>query len=254
MRRLAPLCLGLGLSLAVGAPASAQQPTAPGHAMHLCAKCAKNLPKRLPASGPTEPPPGAIVVAGGDCVACQQSQGGVIVGEAAGLAYVGGPSGGEAPGLAQIGGPMGGVPIGFPSSEPAPIGVMRTNYAQPTAPAAGPIDVMAHGQGSGRNGMVPAGMMGPSTPPPGMMARPGGPNPNAGRWAGTETSMMQPGAYPGTRKPGMMRNLFGMPRSTRMGAAQEARKREMHAMERYDALQAAPANLPASAVYGGGPR
>jgi hypothetical protein len=87
---------------------------------HLCPTCAaKVAAARQAATG--QPIPGPVVVqgapmGGAPCLSCQQS----AMGTAPGVAYVGEPM--AAPGYAMVGGTM-------PGAEPAPIGVMRTNYS-----------------------------------------------------------------------------------------------------------------------------
>jgi hypothetical protein len=203
--------VGLGLLLALAAPAAAQQPKHNrGHgptrlpAGHYCAKCAANLPKRVPADpnslgmGPTT----TVAAAPGGCVEC------ATLGEAPGLAHVG--NGAEAPGYAAVG-------VGtMPAAEPAPIGVMRAGYAD----AAGAL-------------------------PPAPSAAPAAPRPVPG-----SAPLSAPMSHPGTRRPSVVSHMLGLPRPGALSAARNARLRSQHAAIRYDDASSRVSDLPASMVYG----
>lgn len=156
---------------------------------------------------------------------------------------------GEEPGKASFDGgfgpgsghPVPGVGLGNPgrvTAEPAPIGVVQTNYSQAGAkpPVGMPTDVMAHGRSAGM-GAMPPGMMPPGAMPPGMMPR--GQAPTGG---------MKP----------PRRGLFGL-LNPKKAAAEDPyavfnmskSQRSMHAaMPLGPQAQVPPASIPASAVYG----
>lgn len=151
---------------------------------------------------------------------------------------------GEEPGKASFDGTRGdarpahGVGGTSVSGEPAPIGVVRTNYnnsgANPAARMPAPVDVMAHGKSAGgQQGMMPPGMM-----PPGMMP---------------------PGQAPGMQMKAPRRGLFGRLLPGRPSANDpyavfnmSKSQRSAHAAIPMGAhLQGPVSSLPASAVYGG---
>lgn len=241
MRRLASVCLGLALvapaAARAGNPALApvtdqfRKPPANAFATHygghICARCAANLPRRIPAdshgvplSGPIVSPmagPVTATVASVGCVDCQTAHPYSYGPDAPGVAYVGG----DAPAYGY-GGMMGSV-------EPAPIGVMRTDY-QGAAPAAGApgVNPMARGP------YAPAA----STPAPG----------RAG-WG--EPPLSHPTSNPGHRRPNVLGHMLGLRAPRPLGAARLERQRAAHAAIRYEAGAPGPDSLPASMVYGG---
>lgn len=153
---------------------------------------------------------------------------------------------GEEPGTASFDGTRGDARQAHaPSSvtgEPAPIGVVRTNYnhsaANPAARMPAQVDVMAHGKSAGgQAGMMPPGMMPPGMMPPGMMP---------------------PGQAPGMAMKPPRRGLFGRllpgkPSANDPYAVFNMSKaqRSAHASIPMGAHLQGPVNsLPASAVYG----
>ncbi len=246
MRRLVPL-LCLGLALAVPAVTRADEPglaqitdqlrhdQANGftthYGGHICAQCAAKLPKRIPAdangtplNGPIVSPMAGPVMASapGTCTACQGGAATVMPysPDGSGMAFVGG----EAPGYASVG------MLG--STEPAPVGVMRTNYQ--------------NGAGPG----LPMGALPMGAPP--MAPGPYGPNAMPARAAAGwgQPPMAQSMSYPGHRRPHMLGHILGFRSRRSLGAARVEREREAHAAIRYDSPATSPEALPASMVYG----
>lgn len=149
---------------------------------------------------------------------------------------------GEEPGKASFDGTRGDArPAHAPSSvtgEPAPIGVVQTNYnnaaAKPAPRMPAQVDVMAHGKSAGgQAGMMPPGMM-----PPGMMP--------PGQAPGMVMKSPRRGLFgrllPGKPSPNDPYAVFNMSKSQR--SAHAAIPMGAH-------LQGPVSSLPASAVYGG---
>jgi len=183
----------------------------------MCDACAKKLPKRVP-----------VVSNGGEISAPGlQAPGVAHVGQhnhAQGLAAAGGE---EAPGFASIGGPAG-RPAGA-HGDPAPIGVMRTNYSVPNT---GPAPVPA------------AAAMGARSASAQPMA---GPAPSAGQ----QSQIIPPPSPPtGKKRPWVLGAMLGIPQSNQFNAYQREVARSNHAMTRYDDNGPGASSLPASAVYG----
>ena len=190
---------------------------------HLCAACAAKMK-----NGMTMP---ATIAATGSCATCGDAAGASLAasGSSPGYAVIGDGSpaplmaasgvSGNAPGYAIIGGTMA-------SAEPAPIGVMRTNYnSGQDAPGAGGAGLQ-HQQGAAStvNG-IPFAQ--PSEVPASLYA----PQPR--------------------RRHSIFARMIGVPDFGRGRAEAEARKREVHAQTAYGPSNTAPAELPASMVYGG---
>lgn len=249
MRRMKPLSLALaGLALSAATAAEAGLPTADGnnngqppsprrgvslHAhkpkkVHLCAACAA----KMAAQGAN---PGSA-----GCASCGDSAGTMtptmMAGSTPGYAVIGdgspspmmaasGPGASGAPGYAIVGGTIA-------SSEPAPIGVMRTTYNNDSQSGSlgASVDIM-HGQGQG------SGM--------------------GGGWANAphaKASEMPGSLYsPQVRRRSMVSRLIGLPDFGRRAAEMEQRKRDAHAQTAYGP-SSMPSELPASMVYGGGSR
>lgn len=190
---------------------------------HLCAACASKMKNgmRMPAT----------VASTGPCATCNDGGGAILAASDStpGYAVIGDGSpaplmaasgvGGNAPGYAIIGGTMA-------SAEPAPIGVMRTNYnsgqdAQGTLGASLP-----HQQGGapGVNGIPFAH---PSEVPASLYA----PQPR--------------------RRHSVVARMIGLPDFGRGRAEAEGRKRDAHAQTAYGPSNTTPSELPASMVYGG---
>ncbi len=257
MRRLAQVCLALAMVAApaaarAGDPAGSQLKRLAGRhraeatslpAGHMCAKCAAKLPKRVPADGPGMP---QGVGPDGTCVSCQIAAqlppGAVIVSEgpatyapgASGYA----PAGGEAPGFASVGG----YDPATPAGEPAPIGVMRTEYS----PAAGYTGSTGIDPLHGNRGVGPYAGFGAGYGEAPGHATVGGPQ--GGYMPGSlPTSMVNP---PQGRRPNVIAHLLGLPTLHRPGYFAEKRRREAHAQVSYGNMGGAPDALPASMVYG----
>jgi len=144
---------------------------------------------------------------------------------------------GEEPGKASFDGTRGDArPAHAPSSvtgEPAPIGVVQTNYnnasAKPAPRMPAQVEVMAHGKSAGgQAGMMPPGMMPPGQAP-GMVMKP----PRRGLFRRL---------LPGKPSPNDPYAVFNMSKSQR--SAHAAIPMGAH-------LQGPVSSLPASAVYGG---
>lgn len=240
MRRLAPLCLGLALALPGAARADEYGHAAigghaakkgQGHGLkvlpggHLCAKCAAKMPKVVPAdpSG-TIPPaglaPGTIVASNSGCAACETGSSPVYSGaNVPGVAYVGG----DAPGFA-------GVSV-LGSTEPTPVGVMRTDYQGPSAAGPG----------------VPASPYGPIAPyGPGA----GGPQAAPGGMPFGQPPLSGPTSSPGHRRTSVLGHMLGLRAPRPLSSYREERRRSSHAAIRYEAGPQMISELPASAVYG----
>jgi hypothetical protein len=170
---------------------------------HICAKCLARMPKRIAADGSSVPMmPATMVAANGGCVGCQD---GAYPG-GAGVAYVGG----DAPGYAVLG-----------STDPAPVGVMRTDYQWGASPA--------------MPGMNPAArpVMGPGAAMP-----------------GAEPPLSHTMSYPGHRRTSVLGHMLGLRRPQPWNARAIARARVEHAKLRYGSPGEMPADMPASMVYG----
>ena len=245
MRRYALLGLGAALGLAVAAPTWAQSPEDPArglpthvHVGRLCDACAKKMPKRVPVVVNSPAPvefAQASVVAPAGCAACEASASGL---EAPGIAHVGphGPAAGQdAAGFASIGGPAAQL---AGHGDPAPIGVMRTNYSVPSA--ASPY---------------PAGPAAGARP---MAGAPAGARPMAGPGAGAIAAapgqaqglIPPPSPDTGKKRPWVLGAMLGIPRRSQFNAYQREVDRSNHAMTRYDSAEPGMNSLPASAVYG----
>jgi len=194
---------------------------------HICPDCQAKMVAESGAPAPImiSGTPSAMMAAG-PCTACETSGPAMLVPTAPGYASVGDgspapvmASAGDVPGYANVGGMV-------VSSEPAPIGVVRTNYAmQPEVgtSAAHPADAMMHGGAPTPNGPIPYAK--PNEIPAGML---GGP----------------------PRRPRIFSRIIGLPDFGRARAESQARSRESHAMTSYGNTGAVPSNLPASMVYG----
>jgi hypothetical protein len=232
MRRLAALSLGLVLAAPFSARAQGPHPSAFQNAMpaqgpaasyggHICADCLKKIPRRLPASANAAPPT-VIAESYGPtpgCAACASGIGGlppgaVILGP--GEAFVGG----EAPGVAYVGGPA--------AAEPAPIGVMRTDYQAAAA-------------GSPASYTPPAGAVPPYAPYAHASA--------AGAMPYGQPPLSQSMSTTHNRV-SVLGHLMGLRRPTPFGARRQARQRAAHAAISYGDGNGAPEYLPASMVYG----
>jgi hypothetical protein len=183
----------------------------------FCAECAA----KMQAQGMT-PPPAMIAATSGGCATC----GTVTTATAPGYAIVGDGSpspvmasaNGGAPGYAIVGGTM-------VSSEPAPVGVMRTNYRD---------DGPAHG--------APGASVAPNRP--GIA--------NVGGIPYAQPNEVPPSLYaPPKRRHSILAKIIGIPDFGRGRAEAESRARENHAMTSYAPNGGSPADLPASVVYGG---
>lgn len=227
MRRLVPLCLGLTLAIPAatraGEPGPANGPTIlPGG--HVCAHCAAHLPRRIPADANGRPLTGPVTMtsmATGGCAACQGGAETVVMPYSAdrpGMAFVGG----EAPGYSAV------SLIG--SNEPAPVGVMRTNYQTTTGSAYSGLPM-------GASPMMARPPYAPSALPPGAAAGWGQP------------PLSRPMSVPDHHRPHILAHLLGL-RRPRFGEARRERERETHAAIRYDDSATMPSALPASMVYG----
>lgn len=190
---------------------------------HLCAACAAKMK-----NGMTMP---ATVAANAPCAACGDAAAVNLTASASAPGYAvigdGSPAplmaasgvGGDAPGYAIIGGTMA-------SAEPAPIGVMRTNYQTGQEAQGAPGASLPHQQGgaSAVNG-IPFAQ--PSEVPASLYA----PKPR--------------------RRHSIVARMIGLPDFGRGRAEAEARKRDIHAQTAYGPSNTAPSELPASMVYGG---
>lgn len=233
MRRLVPL--GLGLAFAFPAISQAGGPGSVTHHHHVanhCSSCVSHMPKRIPANAHGVPLNGSVMPAAGPvissapggCTSCEAGSSEVIyptAPEGAGMAFVGG---GEAPGYASVG--MTG------SNEPAPVGVMRTNY-QTTAGS------NYNGLPMGATPMAAGPYGGPSALPPTAAQLP---------WGQAPVGMGRSASRPPRAR--VLAHLLGL-RMPRFGAAREARERAEHAAIRYDNSATIPSELPASMVYDG---
>jgi hypothetical protein len=248
MRRLAALSLGLALAAPIATRADGPdhnaapaQGSATHFGGHICADCVRKLPRRLPAGGPDAMPPTGMVVSGPDgapmivadagptpgCAACAAANGlppgAVIISstEVPGTAFVGG----ETPGVAYVGGPA--------SADPAPIGVMRTDYQ---AAAAGAPSMMMRAGGAGA---------------PNPYAPPYAANPAAGAaMPYGEPPMSHSMSSPGHQRTSVLGHMLGLRRPAPLGSRRLARQRAAHAAISYGGPASAPESLPASMVYG----
>lgn len=187
--------------------------------MHLCPDCAAKA----------TPPAMVMAAAPGGCATCGTSGPGLPPGVA--IIGDGNPApvqltAGGAPGYAVVGGTMA-------AAEPAPVGVMRTNYNQdPAAP--GSLGASLVPQRGGAPGHATVG--GGNIP----YARP---------------NEVPPSLYApqSPRRHSILARVIGVPDFGRRRAEAEARARESHAMTAYGP-GSAPSELPASMVYSGGSR
>ena len=197
---------------------------------HLCAACAAKIKNgtTVPATIAST----ATIASSAPCTACGAGPELNLTGTSSstpGYAVIGDGSpsplmaangvGNSAPGYAIIGGTVA-------SAEPAPIGVMRTNYhAGQEAPGA-PGASLAHQPGAAAsvNG-IPFAQ--PSEVPPSLYAP------------------------PSRRRHRIVARMLGIPDFGRAHAEAEARKRDVHAQTAYGPSNTAPSELPASMVYGG---
>jgi len=255
MRRLKPLSIALaGLALSAVATAEAGWPTGPNgqpatqrraclpktKKAHLCANCAERLKAQgpipatggCPTGGPPPPPPMVITRA---ATYSGSAPGYAVIGDGtpSPMMMASGPDASGAPGYAIVGGTIA-------SSEPAPVGVVRTNYNTNDSQAGslgGSVDIM-HGQ---RHGMGGGGM--------GMDPRMGGniPYAKASEMPGSIYSPNPP------KRRSLLGRIIGVPDFGRRNAEMEERKRESHAMTTFGP-GSAPTELPSSMVYGGGAR
>ena len=165
MRQWTSLGLGAALGLAIAMPVSAQtvNNTAGAHPTHvpigrLCETCAKKLPKRIPVV--VEQTPSGTNSGATPCAACEAAHGPTTV------SVPTGPNSlmlqEEAPGYASVGGGSGQV---APRGEPAPIGVMRTNYSVP-APMPSRVPMAAGMPASGPGPIAPQQQAQALIPPP----------------------------------------------------------------------------------------
>lgn len=158
---------------------------------------------------------------------------------------------GEEPGKASFDGTRSDAPVGrqadmrqasHVTGEPAPIGIVQTNYNNPAAnPAArmpAQVDVMAHGKSAGgQQGMMPPGMVPPGMMPPGMI--PPGQTPGTGVKARRGLLGKLIPSRPSANDPYA---VFKMSKS----------QRAMHAATPLGPQAQGPVtSLPPSAVYGG---
>jgi hypothetical protein len=195
---------------------------------HLCEKCAGKLPKAVPAdpSGMTPGavvastgslPPGTIVASAGGCAACEAGSAAVYSGaDAPGVAYVGG----DGPGYAAAG--------VLATTEPTPVGVMRTDYQGPTA-----------GLGQPMPGVSPYGPIAPNGPQAAPAGMPFGQPPLSG-----------PMSNPGHNRPSVLRHMLGLRAPRTLSSYRQERRRSSHAAIRYEAGPQMLSELPASVVYG----
>ena len=261
MRKLAQMGLAVAVAaLAVPASSHAQEPAfppqaysnagtiAPALAMHnhgpqdtqantrfrmlpTKKKTAEQQRQELMAKGiyvpPVPPPPGTeMVMADGSvagCATCQQHANYVISGPIEGQVLA---SSGEAPGHAFVGG-MPAMGMATPAGEPAPIGVMRTNYSanSPTPISEAPGRAVVGG-GAGA-GAVPA---------PGAMGH-----------------EFAPSGYGRPNHPHVIQRLLGLPTIADLRERRTNRddkSRERHAMQALGADTAPVGSLPPSMVYG----
>ena len=119
-----------------------------------------------------------------------------------------------------------GVQVAYDGSgmaEPAPIGVMQANYAQPM-----------------QGGMAPAGMAVAAPGQPGRAVVDAGPGP--------DPIQKKSGAFPHPHIIGHLFGLSGIGSESR--EARDAKKKEAHAMISYDAPGTTVNEIPASMVYG----
>jgi hypothetical protein len=194
------LGLGLGLTLALAATAVAQQPDASGRiavpAGRYTASEAAKLPQRVPVDPRTmvvDANGKVLYVAPPSCVGCETLPGG------------------SAPGMAYVG-------LGSPASEPAPIGIMQANYANPVSPLMTPTLPP---------GLATAGQVGPHFPP----------------------AAIPPMNFSPTQRPSVVNRMLGLPRLGGWGDARLERKKSQHAAIRYDQVHANATSVPASLIY-----
>ncbi len=191
---------------------------------YICADCQARMIAESGAPAPMMISGTPSAMMAGPCTACETAGPAMIAPSAPGYASVGDgspapvyASAGNAPGLATVGGPM------VASSEPTPIGVVRTNYSVP--PAAGTLEASLAGQQQGMPAAGPIPYAKPNEIPAGMLGAP-------------------------HRRPRIFSRIIGLPDFGRARAESQARARETHAMTTYGASNSAPSNLPASMVYG----
>ncbi len=239
MRRLRVLPFALaGLALALPSAADAGldsvcstcggQPQAPAHkhktkkARHLCAACAAKAEGTIPADVP--------VVATAGCSACAASAAGTsgpVMASAPGFASVGDGSSSpivlaspsSPPGYAVVGGTV-------VSAEPAPIGVMRTNYSVGPQQMPGTLGASVAASPASAPGMTNAPYARPDELPPSIYS-------------------------PQRPRRSVLARIFLPDIGRRRAAAEEALVRERHAQISYSSTQGGPSELPPTMVYGG---
>lgn len=258
MRRLAPLGLAL-LGAATASPAFGQSPADQGHPHYVVSRPgmspadqlarAEARARRAGATLVVEgtPPPGVMSPAA-PCAVCEQAAASHTSpgnhahnAESPGYASVGG----EAPGYASVGG---GNRAAYASAEPAPIGVVQTNYS---AGGAMNAPVGQAGMGVGMPMGMDARMSMAPNPAMGMgmgMGMPGGPRP------GMIPAPPTPPDMGAAHRPRIFGTLFGVPKFGEYRKMRRAESRSQHAAIAYDSAAAAVTDVPASAVYQNGHR
>ena len=182
----------------------------------ICAECAA----KMQAQGVTAPV--AMAAAPGACLSCgttttASAPGYAIVGDGSPAPVMASTNGG-APGYAIVGGTMA-------SSEPVPVGVMRTNYHNDSPAQGAPsANVAPNRPGIANVGGIPYAQ--PNEVPPSLYAPP-------------------------KRRKSIIAKIIGIPDFGRGRAEAESRARENHAMTTYGTNGGTPSDLPASVVYGG---
>ena len=245
MRRLAPI--GLGLLLALPASAEAQlfrrhQEGGSRHEVgHLCAECASKLPKRVPADGSGLPPstgmPTNLVVMGGtDCLPCQAA----AANGSQAIYLTTAPEGSQMPGVAYVGGDQApGAGHGYGPVEPAPIGVMRTNYSSAANPGMGASPYAGSSAAYAGSSAPYVGVPMGATAPQGLMAGMPGPEmPGMDMMSGSN------------HRHRFLARILGVPSFRDVGAAGREQARVAHAQLRYGQGGPAATSVPASMVYG----
>ena len=218
MRRIACLSLCLGLCAGLAGTARAQHGApvsnhkAPRlNAGPLCDKCVAEMQKVVPA----DPRDVAMAQSPQGLMMAQghgaHSDCAACESDAAGVAYVG--QGAEAPAYAMVGGATGAP------GEPVPIGVMQVGHDRGAVTANNArIDPL----------MPRQPVAGPITPAP----------------------MGQSMSYPGFNRRSVLGHMIGLRSMGGWGREREARRREQHAMIRYDQGVNQVSHVPASSVYG----
>lgn len=165
------------------------------------------------------------IVASGPCSACEiVSPSSLPPSSPPGFAVVG--DGASSPMMASSGGEPGYAVTGglVASAEPAPIGVVQTNYQTPPVPGTLGESVASARRGAAGPGPIPYAR--PDELPP---------------------SLVNP---PTHRRPRVLSRVIGLPDFGRRRADAQARAREAHARSSLGA-GSMPGELPASMVYGG---